>query len=531
MSLFEKIMKTLNALAACILVGASLVTAQTSRMMMPTVSSPSIADGGTELGANNTLTASGIALNNRVKMRGFVDFRYDYTNIDELVDDDDARFRTAADVDFLFDFSPVTGEVHFSASSGGVNLEQAFLRYNFNQDFSLTAGRQLTALGFEKDESPNMYQTSYAYLTDVSADLADAGGVDALKKFIGITSSSGSPGLTSAGTAIYNVTSSTIAPLFATSTFSQLPGSNVSVLDRTATTAATTTATIAAGGIYTYTPVFTDISTLTAFPDTLSGGTNISVTERDALISIADHLRNPTNPSDFDLPTFRRNYVDGVKLNFNNGQFGLTTGLHNGYFTSSEHLNDGAVGIDIAASVMIIPGLEVRVGFGYENSDRYNDSISPFNKWTSDLATAVGNLGTAYTTDANRIASQIFPESDDITQFNLWTSYQTGGLTLAFEWDLWNVYVIDMWNIMLLANYQFNDVFGLTFRYSHENFEIQDGVPGGGEGSSNRFTIGPMFSVTDNLTVGIEYSHAELDSSNTGDTSVDELYAETIFSF
>ena len=44
-----------------------------------------------------------------------------------------------------------------------------------------------------------------------------------------------------------------------------------------------------------------------------------------------------------------------------------------------------------------------------------------------------------------------------------------------------------------------------------------------GEGSSNRFTIGLMFSVTDNLTVGIEYSHAELESDNTGDSSVDEL--------
>ena len=48
-------------------------------------------------------------------------------------------------------------------ASLGVGLEQAFLRHNFNQDFSITAGRQLTVLGFEKDESPNMYQTSYAY--------------------------------------------------------------------------------------------------------------------------------------------------------------------------------------------------------------------------------------------------------------------------------------------------------------------------------------------------------------------------------
>ena len=77
-------MKLINALIACLVASATFVTAQTSRMLMPPVSAPSIADGGTELGANNTLTASGIALNNRVKMRGFVDFRYDYTDLDEF---------------------------------------------------------------------------------------------------------------------------------------------------------------------------------------------------------------------------------------------------------------------------------------------------------------------------------------------------------------------------------------------------------------------------------------------------------------
>ena len=170
---------------------------------------------------------------------------------------------------------------------------------------------------------------------------------------------------------------------------------------------------------------------------------------------------------------------------------------------------------------MIIPGLEFRLGFGYENNDAYNTSISGYNAWTAGI---VDNLvADADTANANLVRSKMLPESDDISQFNFLLSYQTGGLTLAFEWDLWNVYVIDMWNLMFLANYQFNDVFGLTFRYSHEDFEAD--VPNGGEGSSNRFTIGPMFTVTDNLTVGIEYSHAELDSTNTGDTSVDELYA------
>jgi len=447
-------MKLLNALTACLVATATFTSAQTSRMMMPAMSSPSVADDGTELGANNTLTASGIALGNRVKMRGFVDFRYDYTDLDTLATDDDARFRSAADIDFLFDFSPVTGEVHIRASdSQSVELEQAFLRYNFNQDFSLTAGRQLTVLGFEKDESPNMYQTSYAYLTDVSADVANGG--NALKKFIG--------------------------------------------LDKFESTAST---------------AHTSVKGSAAYADAAVKATVDSVANASDL-----------NPM-LNIPTFRRNYVDGVRLNFNNGQFGFVAGLHNGYFTDSDHLNDGNVGLDIAASVMIIPGLEFRLGFGYENNDQYDNSISGYNAWANQLNTDLSNAGAPATS-----MLPIYPSADDISQLNLLLSYQTGGLTLAFEWDLWDVYVIDMWNIMLLANYQFNDVFGLTFRYSHEDFEAN--VPGGGEGSSNRFTIGPMFSVTDNLTVGIEYSHAELESTNIagGDSSVDELYAETIFSF
>ena len=409
---------------------------------MPTIATiQTPASNGTSLGANETLASSGIALGNRVKMRGFVDFRFDYTDLDDLATNDDKRFRTAADVDFLFDFSPVTGEVHLAAHSDGVDLEQAFFRYSFNQDFSLTAGRQLTVLSFEKDESPNMYQTSYAYLSDVASDVQ--GGSAALESFIGLDS------FKLAGTSVDAAMSSNAA-------YTTYVGAN---------------------------PV--------------------------------------ANPTGFSLPSLRRNYVDGIRANFNNGQFGVVAGLHNGYFTSSDNLNDGNIGLDIAASVMIIPGLEFRLGYGYENNDAYDESIMAYNTWATGLRSVL--------TAAEAANVPVFPKSDDISQLNAWLSYETGGLTLALEWDMWDVYVIDMWNLMFLANYQFNDFFALTFRYSHEDFEAD--VPGGGEGDSDRFTIGPMFTITDYLTIGVEYSHAELDSSNTGETSVDELYAETIFSF
>ena len=106
----------------------------------------------------------------------------------------DKGFNTAVDVDFLFDFSPVTAESHTNLSSdredsstGSTSLvlipdsttgsttagalEQVFIRYNFNRDFSISMGRQLTTLGFEGDEAPNLYQVSNAYLmTDDTAN-------------------------------------------------------------------------------------------------------------------------------------------------------------------------------------------------------------------------------------------------------------------------------------------------------------------------------------------------------------------------
>ena len=77
--------------------------AQIPGMMTTQISS---APEGTALGANETLSASGIALGNRVKMRGYIDFILGYD--DEEISDDvqNEQFTTAGDIDFLFDLSP-----------------------------------------------------------------------------------------------------------------------------------------------------------------------------------------------------------------------------------------------------------------------------------------------------------------------------------------------------------------------------------------------------------------------------------------
>jgi len=229
-------------------------------------------------------------------MTGYVDFIFMYD--DEDGGDQTEDFSTASDVDFLFDLSPVTAELHLAMDSSDIGLEQAFGRYSFNNSFHLTFGRQLTSLGFEADEAPGLYATSFAYR--------------------------------------YNDN---------------------------------------------------------------GAGTD-----------------------------FRRNYKDGVRLNFNNGQFGLIFGLHDGYW-ANEDFNGDNIAIDLAASAMIIPGLEAQLGYAQEE---------------------VGN--------------------DDISQFNAWISYNPNDLTLAMEYDNFDILGTDYWALMLLGNYQFVDWMGATLRYSHEDY-------------------------------------------------------------
>jgi hypothetical protein len=415
---------TLCLVSSFLFLGGSLFAQVPGMMTMQPASVPQ----GTDLGANNTVNAAGIALGNRVKLRGFVDFRYDNTDI-EIVGHD-KRFRTGVDLDLLIDFSPVTSEVHLNASTDDIGLEQAFIRYSFNRDFNLTFGRQLTVMGVESDESPGLHQVSHAYTADVALEDGVTNGRNGLSTFLGLE------GLNNLG--------------------------------KTHVVAGTD---------------FTKIDTSTALPSQL-----------------------------------RRNYVDGIRANFNNARFGLSVGLHNGLWTN-ENLNDSNIGIDIAAALMIVPGLEWQIGYAYESNDAWDNSIAGYN--------TAAKLHNATAVPADMVG--YIPTGDHISQFNTFLTYKTGGLTLGIEYDMWDIYALEMWDLMLMANYQFTNVFALTFRYSHEDFEV-DGL--GDSGDTDRFTLSPSFSVTDNLTILLEYSRVSMDSTALGGSyNADEVYAETLFNF
>ena len=336
---------------------------------------PASVPQGTDLGANNTVNAAGIALGNRVKLRGFVDFAYSHLN--DALDSTDDRLSTAADVDFLLDFSPLTAEVHLAGVTGtgkSFGIEQAFGRYSFNRDFNITFGRQVTNLGYEGDEPTDLHAVSYAYLFD---------------------------GLTKH---------------------------------------------------------YASRSTLNSIDNSL--GTNLSGTH------------------------FRKNNVDGVRANFNNGRFGLSLGLHDKYWVKDD-LNDN-IALDIAASLMIVPGLEARLGYAHEELD--------------------GN---------------------EIHQFNTWVGYSANDLTLALEYDNFDIMGADLWDIMIFANYQFTNWFGLTFRYAHEDLEN-----GAANLDSDRFTLALLFAVTENFGLNVEYSHTNIDTNTLlGDGDMDEFYVEGLLTF
>lgn len=357
----------------------------------------SSAPTGTTLGSNDTIAYEGIALTNRLKLRGYVDFIYGYGDLDEIVDD--SRFSTAADMDFLFDFSPVTGEIHLrSSDTNGIELEQAYARYSFNQDFNLSFGRQLTSLSYEADEAPGLFAVSKGYF------------MDAIREHNALQSAYGE-----------------IASAFNKST-----------------------------------------------------------------TAISSSLSTDASKVESAIPQLRRNYVDGIRGNFNNGMVGITLGLHDGYWLS-DHFNDNAA-IDVAASVMIIPGLEARLGYAHQDCD----------------STSI----------------------DDIGHVNAWIEFNPGDLTLALEYDHFDFgddSDSDLWDIMFLLNYQFVDWFGATLRYSHEDFEDIAGLLDL-DYESDRITLAFLFSITNNLALNFEFTHTEIDVAGE-DLDADEFYVEGLFTF
>ena len=165
--------------------------------------------------------------------------------------------------------------------------------------------------------------------------------------------------------------------------------------------------------------------------------------------------------------------------------FGFIVGLHDQYGINldADDLEDG-MAIDIAASVMFFPGLEARLGFANENNPGNND---------------------------------------DSHQINGWIAWNPNDLTLALEFDYVDIdSTSDLWDLMLLANYQFSDFFSATLRYAHLNLDVL-----GVDTDADRITLALLFSLTENLALNLEYSH----TSNDGAHDDNEFYLQALLNF
>jgi hypothetical protein len=182
--------------------------------------------------------------------------------------------------------------------------------------------------------------------------------------------------------------------------------------------------------------------------------------------------------------TSGKNYVDGIRFNYNNGSLGFVFGLYDTYFNSSNNdgnsshnaeLNDG-LGVDLAASIMLFDGFEARLGFATEEVKYENNAAS-------------GNL-----------------ESDIDHQFNVALIWKLSPLTLAWELDTFHrSNDINGWNTMLLANYAFSDFLSATLRYAHVDVE---------EERSDIFTLAMLMAVNDHFDLNVEYNRVEGDDLN-----------------
>ena len=110
----------------------------------------------------------------KVTPGGFLDIVYTLSdgtdkNLDANGDSTiDKKFATSGEVDLQTDLNASSMlRFDFDLSTSNAAFEQAFINHSLNKDMNLKAGIFNNILGFEKEDAPNMYQTSHSQLWDI----------------------------------------------------------------------------------------------------------------------------------------------------------------------------------------------------------------------------------------------------------------------------------------------------------------------------------------------------------------------------
>jgi hypothetical protein len=109
-----------------------------------------------------------------LKHSGFLDIVYTLNDgTDENLDANgdstiDKKFDASGELDLETNLNPSSAlRFDLDISTATTAFEQAFVNHSFNENMALKAGLFNNILGFEKEDAPDMYQTSHSQLWDI----------------------------------------------------------------------------------------------------------------------------------------------------------------------------------------------------------------------------------------------------------------------------------------------------------------------------------------------------------------------------
>ncbi len=111
-----------------------------------------------------SVTAFGvIPVTENLSIRGYIDGTYTNRDDEGTATDMEGLDLGNADLDLLISTEKVKSEIHIGSDGTTPEIEQAFITFDLGGGLSITGGKFLTSLSFERDEQYLLYQQSRAY--------------------------------------------------------------------------------------------------------------------------------------------------------------------------------------------------------------------------------------------------------------------------------------------------------------------------------------------------------------------------------
>lgn len=210
---------------------------------------------------------------------------------------------------------------------------------------------------------------------------------------------------------------------------------------------------------------------------------------------------------------------EGIAYGYDNGTFNLAVGIYNSL--GSDEGNDGGDGEELSYAFHVgwTPSDAVSVNFNYAIENDTTPAVAAVAAVPSDVTTLPITLGSA--------AVAAVPEMDNGYDYmSADVSYSNHGWTVGAEY-VTKDYDVDSETTayMVMANYMFNEQFGLTARMSVAEDEDADGDT---TRDASEFTLSASYAITPNWFALVEY---RTDEDDEADTETDTIAVEALLTF